>query len=44
MNDQKASILFRQNYQTEAHIVINQGGPVRVNLQFSRFCFAPLVS
>ena len=26
MNDQKASILFRQNYQTEAHIVINQGG------------------
>ncbi len=26
MTDQKASILFRQNYQTEAHIVINQGG------------------
>ncbi|HEY8783947.1 MAG TPA: terminase large subunit [Mucilaginibacter sp.] len=26
MNDQKASILFKQNYNSKAHIVINQGG------------------
>jgi phage terminase large subunit len=26
INDQKASVLFRQNYQADAHIVINQGG------------------
>ncbi len=26
INDQKASVLFRQNYQAAAHIVINQGG------------------
>jgi len=26
MSDQKASVLFRQNYSSKAYIVINQGG------------------